>query len=255
MGKANRKFETSPKNTDDKVRELGNRKKFHPHDLISLQPKTASQEKYLDAHFSGTEVIFQDGPAGTGKSLMAMYAAFTEVFDESSPYDRVIMIRTSVESRSQGFLPGTQEEKNEPFEAPYQAISDFIINSYRENYKNLKALGYYEFMTTSHLRGLTFDDAIIIVDECQNATYEELHTVITRVGINAKVVFIGDSKQDDLKNKRGENSGFHKFKKVLALMPYDMVGFVDYGLDDIVRSGIVKEFLKADYSYTEDHSR
>lgn len=239
-----KKFSTEHE-TDQDSRELGVRKKFTTKDLISLSPKNKNQKDFIESYYTNFPIIVQDGPAGTGKTFLAMYMALTEVFDSSTPYDKLIVIRTAVETRSQGFLPGDQDEKNDPFERPYKDIVSNIVK-YNKAYDNMKALNVYEFMTTSHLRGTTFDNAIIILDEAQNGDISELSTVITRLGINSRIVVVGDSKQDDLFRKRQE-SGFEELKYIFGKMSSDSVATITYTVDDIVRSGIVREFLKASY--------
>lgn len=245
MGKKKLKFDTRNE-SDSVVHDLGNRKKFHPKDLCNISPETPTQETFFDTYYSGTPLISMTGPAGTGKSFLALYAALSEVFDESSPYDKVIVIRSAVETRKQGFVPGDQEEKNAMFEAPYEQIVKKLLPAFNDGYKHLKALGYLEFDTTGYLRGQTFDRAIILFDECQNADYEEVSTVVTRCGEYSRLVLLGDYKQGDLQRFK-QQTGFDRLHRVLNNMDGYMVGFVKFELGDIVRSGIVKEFLIADY--------
>ncbi|MBG23734.1 MAG: hypothetical protein CMF22_10465 [Idiomarinaceae bacterium] len=243
------KFDTKEE-TMEAARELGNKKKFTIHDLYALQPKSLNQEKFMDIYKSGKPVIHCSGVSGSGKTALAFYMALTEVLDESSEFDKIVMVRSAVETRKMGFLPGSLDEKAEAYEAPYRSFTQQFIK-YNNAYDNLKALGYYEFLTTSYLRGATFDNCVVICEEFQNLDYSELHTVMTRVGINSRIIFTGDNRQDDLKRQR-EKSGFEKFKKVLQAMPEHMVGFVEYQLTDVVRSGVVREFLEADYKFGED---
>lgn len=105
-------------------------------------------------------------------------------------------------------------------------------------------------MTTSFLRGQTFEDTIVFVDEVANMDYEELATIMTRLGKNTRVVFAGDFKQCDLQRKR-EKSGLGKFIRVLENMPKDEVAFIEYGIEDVVRSGIARSFLVSEYSLDE----
>lgn len=249
MAKPKQKFNVNEESEAD-AKLLGNRKKFTVHDLVSFQPKTENQKKFLEMYYSQTPVCVLRGCAGVGKTAIAFYAALTEVFDESTEYEKVVVIRSAVETRKQGFLPGSIEEKADIYEAPYKAFTEqFVV--FKSAYENMKSLGYYEFLTTSYMRGITLDNSICIIEEAQNCDYSELHTIVTRLGINSKLVVTGDSKQNDLKRQR-EKSGFEKFNKVLAQMPSEMVGFVDFTIDDVVRSGLVKEFLIADNEFGED---
>ena len=229
---------------------LGNKKKFTIHDLVTFQPKTKNQEKFLEMYYSQVPISVLRGVAGTGKTALAFYSALTEVFDSSTPFEKLVMVRSAVETRKVGFLPGSLDDKGDIYESPYKMMTEQFVK-YKSAYTNLKALGYYEFVLTSYLRGMTFDNCIVIVEEAQNLDYSELHTVITRMGINSKVIITGDSRQDDLKRQR-EKSGFEKFNKVLAQMPYDMVGFIDFEIEDVVRSELIKHFLIADHEFGGD---
>ena len=240
MGKPKLKFET----TDATIRELGNRKKFHTKDLISFQPKTNKQEQFFQSYYTQIPLILQAGSAGTGKSTIALYSALSEVLDECTEYKKVIIIRSAVETRSIGFLPGDLDEKMEPYERPYKDIVDYIL-PYANSYNNLKALGYLEFMLSTHIRGLTFDNAVIIVDEVQNMDQPELLSVMTRIGINSRMVLCGDSKQDDLFRQR-HKSGFGYLEKLFAGIDIQYRDVVQYTVDDILRSDIVRHILIAD---------
>lgn len=245
---AKKKLKFDMKNESDVViHDLGKRKKFHPHDLCNLTPKTENQGLFFDLFYSGTPVVTMTGPAGTGKSFLALYAALDLVFDEATEYDKVIIIRGAVESRKQGFLPGTQDEKDGPFETPYHQICSKILPNFKDGYNHLKALNYLEFHTTGHLRGQTFDNAIVICDEMQNCDYEELSTIMTRLGDYSRIVMLGDEKQGDLHRFKQE-SGFGRLQRVLKNMDGHYLGEVRFELGDIVRSGLVKEFLMSDYA-------
>ena len=230
--------------TVSNVSELCNKKKFHPHDLISFNP-TESQKKFFKAFHEDVPIIVQDGPAGTGKTFCALYAALSLVFDESSPYHKIIVIRSAVETRGVGFLPGTLEEKAEAYENPYKTLIS-KMTKYNNTYDYIKQLSYFEFMLTSYLRGDTFDNTIVILDEAQNLDYSEASTVVTRLGEFSRLLVVGDSRQEDLSRKK-QVSGFEQLKKVFNNMPYESTKTITYTLDDIVRSGIVKEFLKSEY--------
>jgi phosphate starvation-inducible PhoH-like protein len=243
MGKRKQKFEISPNEPKENIVQLGKRKRFHPQDLVSFAPKTERQKEFLHAYYSETPIIIQTGCAGTGKTLTSLYAAMSDVVNRDSVYERLIIIRSAVEARQQGFLPGSQEEKDEPYEEPYRAILDSIFK-FNECYDNLKSLGYVEFRTTGYLRGVTFDNAIVYIDEVQNMDFKEIETIISRLGVNSKIILSGDTKQNDLWRKR-ETSGLGKLKRVFDQMPMESVADIEYQIDDIVRSGLVKEFIRA----------
>lgn len=249
MGKPKKKFDTSGEPASN-VRELGKVKKFHPHNLISLSPMTDNQAKFLRAFYEQTPIILQDGHAGTGKSFLAVYAALSEVFEPSSEYKQLIVIRSAVQERKIGFLSGDETEKAMVFERPYRAIIDEIIKPYKSSYDNLKSLGYYDFMLSTHQRGNTYHNCIIVIDEAQNMDAAELRTIITRAGQHCKIIICGDTKQNDLERTR-EKSGFNYLRNVLKMMPYEYSKIINYSCDDIVRSGLVKQFLIADNKVTE----
>lgn len=223
-----------------------NKKSFSVHDLKNLKPKTEPQAQFFDAYFQRqVPIITQLGSAGTGKTAITLYAALSEVLDNSTYYDRIIIVRSAVQAREIGFLKGTEEEKNEVYEAPYSALCDELLKYKTNNYTNLKNKGLIEFENTSFMRGKTWNNSVIIVDECQNMNYHELCTAITRLGTDSRIVFCGDIKQKDL-HKKGDLSGLPQFINVLSRMNNESVEFVEYRPEHIVRSGLVKEFLIAE---------
>lgn len=242
MGKPKVKFKV-----EDNVKEIGVRKRFTPKDLKPFTPKTEKQAQFLKAFYSQTPIILQVGSAGTGKSMVALYAALSEVFDDATPYERVVIVRSAVETRAIGFLPGTFEEKMIPYERPFIDIIENLISysDAKKTYNNLKSLGYLEFMLTTHIRGLTFDNCIYLIEEAQNMDQQEMLSVLTRAGNNTKIVLCGDSKQDDLFRQKFK-SGFMYLKQLINHMDEKYVETIVYDIDDIVRSGLVKEILIAD---------
>jgi len=183
------------------------------------------------------------GVAGTGKTFLGIYFAIKEVLKQNSPYKKTYIIRSTVSTRDQGFLPGSLKEKMRIFESPYMAIASKVFE--RSNaYDILKTAGYVEFMTTSYLRGETFDNCILLVDEVQNMSAGELHTVMTRVGENCRIIFCGDVKQDDLTSERKrELSGLRDFTRIIRTMAE--FKFIDFQIEDIVRSKLVKSYIIA----------
>jgi predicted ribonuclease YlaK len=163
---------------------------------------------------------------------------------QKGEYEKVVIIRSAVQTREQGFMPGSKAQKEEVFEGPYLDIINDLFGR-GDAYKVLKTKGMLEFMSSSFVRGLTFDNSIIIVDECQSMTYHELDTIITRVGESSKIIFCGDTKQDDLQQSRNraDISGLHDFVRVLNNIPSFNV--VNFTVNDIVRSGLVKEYILA----------
>lgn len=213
-----------------------------PSDLKLFEPLTENQRKFFDAYSRGDYFIMLLGSAGTGKSFIACYKAIQEVFDKNSSFKRVVIVRSAVQSRDVGFTPGSLEEKMSLYEQPYMQIYHTLFNR-RDAYEGLKDAGKIEFISTSFIRGMSFDDSIIIVDECQNMNWEELSTIMTRVGYRSKIIFCGDYRQTDLYRKNADKSGLWKFHEVAKTMP--AFTSVEFTTDDIVRSSLVKDFLIA----------
>lgn len=210
--------------------------------MRKIRPITATQSDLFESYEEGYNLA-AIGTAGTGKTMCATYLALNDVLQKGE-YEKVVIIRSAVQTREQGFMPGTQAQKEAVFEAPYNDIVNDLFER-KDAYNLMKSKGMIEFKTSSFVRGLTFDNAIIIVDECQSMTYHELDSIITRVGESSKIVFCGDTKQDDLatSKNRADVTGLHDFLKVLYAIPsFDVVRF---GVNDIVRSGLVKEYILA----------
>jgi len=213
-----------------------------PSELKAFSPLTDNQMKFFDAYTRGDYFLMLTGSAGTGKSFIACYKAIEEVYDKNSSFKRVVIVRSAVQSRDVGFTPGSLEEKMSLYEQPYMQIYQTLFNR-RDAYEGLKDAGKIEFISTSFIRGMSFDDSIIIVDECQNMNWEELSTIMTRVGYRSKIIFCGDYRQTDLYRKQGDKSGLWKFHEVAKTMP--SFTSVEFTTDDIVRSSLVKDFLIA----------
>jgi len=217
--------------------------------LREIEPLTANQKKLFQTYQTGLN-LFVHGCPGTGKSFLSIYLALQELMKEDTQYKRIIILRSTVPAREVGFLPGTAEEKAAIYEIPYMGIFTELFNR-PDAYDILKEEGSIEFVTTSFLRGMSFKDSIIIVDELQNMQFEELNTVISRVGDGSKVLFLGDYYQTDLNKKRNDTSGYIKFKRILEMI--DLFGFVEMDITDIVRSLLVKKYIIARIKYEESH--
>lgn len=204
---------------------------------------TTTQEEVFYAYGSGLNIA-AIGTAGTGKTFVAMYLALSDVLE--GEYDKVIIIRSAVQTRDQGFMPGTLAEKEQYFEGPYIDIATDLFER-KDAYKILKQKGQVEFMTSSFVRGKTFDNAVIIVDEAQNFTYHEASSIITRLGGNSRIIFCGDTKQNDLVKTKYDVSGFGPFINILRKMK--SFGVIEFVPEDIVRGTIVKEFILAEESF------
>jgi phosphate starvation-inducible protein PhoH len=215
------------------------KKKFTGHDIKRITPLTDSQMYAFQEWAQGQNIVLE-GFAGTGKTFLSLYLALHTVFDPSTPQDKIIIIRSSVPTREIGHLPGTESEKNSVYESPYIQICDQLFH-WRNSYKNLKDIGIIEFHNTSFLRGMTFDNAVVIFDEFQSATDHEETTVASRIGTDSRLIVCGD----DLQNDIGRKSGGNEFIRILRKM--QSVSFIDFALEDIVRGGFCKEFLMAKY--------
>lgn len=210
--------------------------------MKKIQPITSTQEILFDSYKQGYNIA-AIGTAGTGKTMCALYLALSDVI-ESNRYEKVIVIRSAVQTREQGFMPGSLKEKISYYETPYIDIVNDLFGR-ADAYSVLKQKGCVEFMSSSFVRGLTFDNSIIVVDECQSMTYHELDSIITRVGESSKIIFCGDMKQDDLKQSknRADVSGLKDFIRVINKI--DSFEVIEFGVSDIVRSGLVKEYIIA----------
>lgn len=210
-------------------------------DLQVFNPLTANQTKFFELYKQGTQAIMLHGAAGTGKTFIALYKALEEVMDKGNPYEKVVIVRSVVPSREIGHLPGDEKEKTDVYVAPYRAVCQDLFNV-EQAYDRLVEQKNIEFMITSFVRGITIDNAVIIVDECQNMNFQELSSIITRVGERSKIIFCGDFKQTDL-NRKHDQSGLRDFVDVINRMP--SFRNVEFGIEDIVRSALVKEFIVA----------
>lgn len=207
-----------------------------------IMPMTEAQKAAFESWEDGYNIMLH-GIAGTGKTFLALYFALSEMQARNNDHKKVFIIRSTVSSRNQGFMPGTQKQKEAVYEEPYSPICT-ILYGRGDAYQVLKQKGMIEFRSTSFLRGVTFDDCIIVVDEMQNMSDGELHTIMTRVGQNCKIIFAGDIKQDDLTSKRfNEESGLADFMRIIGSM--EQFDFVEFFADDIVRSDLVKSYIIA----------
>ena len=212
--------------------------------LVDITPLTKNQEKFFDAYKDGKNV-FGYGCAGTGKTFIALYLALQDVLSDTTPYKKVYIFRSLVSTREIGFLPGDHEDKSLLYQIPYKNMVKYMFEMPSEAdfemlYGNLKAQETIGFWSTSFIRGTTLDRAIVIVDEFQNLNFHELDSIITRIGTDSKIMFCGDATQTDL-IKQNERNGIHDFMNVLRIMP--SVDIIEFGVEDIVRSGLCKEYL------------
>ena len=213
--------------------------------MKQISPMTDNQERLFESYQQGKNIL-AIGSAGTGKTYISLYLALKDVM-EKNQYKKIIVIRSSVQSREQGHMPGDAKEKLSHFEAPYtDIVNDLFARG--DAYQIMKQKNMIEFMSTSFIRGLTFDNALILVDECQNMRWDEIRTIMTRVGEGSRIILCGDTKQDDLacSKNRLDVSGLRQFKRVIDKMGTKCFDTVEFTVDDIVRSGLVKEFIMAE---------
>ena len=219
-------------------------KEINHNNLVTVKPITDNQKLVFETWKKGKNQ-FLFGAAGTGKTFVSLYLALQDVMDLKKPYDKVVLVRSLIPTREIGFLPGDEEDKAALYQVPYQNMVQFMFEMQNEQqfnnlYDRLKGQGTLYFLSTSFLRGLTFDNSIIIVDECQNLNFHELDTIITRVGQDSKIVFCGDFAQSDLQ-KTNEKNGLHDFLRILEEM--EEFNCTEFTIGDIVRSGFVRSYL------------
>ena len=213
-------------------------RKLRIDDLCTFDALTENQKLARTAWKDGDHLVLS-GSAGTGKTFNALYMALEDVLDKGKSWEKIYIIRSVVPTREVGFLPGTAEEKLAPFIAPYQNICGELFDR-QGAYNQLVEQGVIQFYSTSFIRGITLDNAIIIVDEMQNLTFHELDSVITRVGVDSKIIFAGDFYQSDFV-KKSDKDGFHDFLNIIEVMKNFTI--VEFGWEDIVRSDFVRDYI------------
>ena len=214
--------------------------------LVDIDPLNDNQKRLFNSYKEGKHLVAY-GCAGTGKTFITLFNALKDVLDENTPYERIYLVRSLVATREIGFLPGSHEDKADIYQIPYKNMVKYMFEmptdtDFEMLYGNLKAQGTISFWSTSFIRGTTLDNAIIIVDEFQNLNFHELDSIITRIGQESKIMFCGDATQSDL-IKSAEKNGIADFMRILRTMP--SMDIIEFGVEDIVRSGLCKEYLLA----------
>jgi len=215
--------------------------------MVKVEPLTPNQEKIFKSWDEGKH-LFIYGAAGTGKTFCAMYKALYDCLKSAPSYENVYIVRSLVATREIGFLPGDHEDKSSLYQIPYKNMVKYMFEAGNDNefemlYGSLKQQETIKFWSTSFLRGVTLDNAVVIIDEMQNLNFHELDSIITRVGENTRIVFCGDAMQTDLVRDK-EKNGIHDFMRILEVMPDDF-DMIEMGVDDICRSGLVRNYLIA----------
>ena len=241
-----KKTEQQPIGVGLTAKQMKRKKPINADMLRDIEPLTENQQKLFESYSEGKNIIAY-GAAGTGKTFITLYNALCDVLDPSTPYEKIYIVRSLVSTREIGFLPGDHEDKSTLYQIPYKNMVKYMFElpsaaDFEMLYGNLKAQETISFWSTSFIRGTTFDRAIIIVDEFQNLNFHELDSIMTRVGENTKIMFCGDATQTDL-IKQNERNGIVDFMRVLRLM--SSIDIIEFGVEDIVRSGLVKEFILA----------
>ena len=226
------------------AKQLRRKKPYNSDMMVPIEPITPNQRTAF-AHYNEGKNLFLYGAAGTGKTFITLYMALKQVLDPLTPYNKVVLVRSLVSTREIGFLPGDHEDKSALYQIPYKNMVKYMFelatdNDFEMLWGNLKAQESVTFWSTSFIRGTTLDASIVIVDESQNLNFHELDSIITRVGEDTKIMFCGDVAQTDL-IKTNEKNGILDFQKIITRMPeFEQV---EFGVDDIVRSGLVKSYI------------
>ncbi len=227
------------------AKQMRRKKPINTDMLVDIEPLTDNQKVLFDAYDEGKN-IFAYGAAGTGKTFISLYKALQDVLNDETPYEKLYIVRSLVSTREIGFLPGDHDDKSALYQIPYKNMVKYMFEmatdaDFEMLYGNLKTQETISFWSTSFIRGTTMDNCIVLVDEMQNLNFHELDSIITRVGDNCKIIFCGDATQTDL-TKSYEKDGIIDFKKIIEVMEEDF-GVIEFGLDDIVRSGLVRNYL------------
>lgn len=220
-----------------------NQMKVLPDELEFFEPITDTQEEVWEAWKEGCNLVLT-GSAGTGKTFIAMYLALRELLAHPESYRKIVVMRSVVPTREIGFLPGDADAKKESYTIPYKAIFNEMFG-YEGAWGKMITAKKVQFESTSFIRGTTFDNSIVIVDEMQNCNFHELDSIITRIGLDSKIIFCGDYLQSDFKYE-DERNGIIKFLTIIEQMQYFKM--FQFGWDDIVRSDLVR-----DYIMTKEH--
>jgi predicted ribonuclease YlaK len=246
MARKRRNNDNQPIGVGYTSKQMKRRKPISADYLIDVEPLTENQRKLFESYKNGKHLVAY-GCAGTGKTFISLYNALKDVLDETTPYEQIYVVRSLVATREIGFLPGDHDDKSALYQIPYKNMVKYMFQmpsdaDFEMLYGNLKSQETVKFWSTSFIRGTTLDNSIIIVDEYQNLNFHELDSIITRVGENSRIIFCGDATQSDLV-KTNERNGISDFMNILRKM--ESFDIIEFGVDDICRSGLVKEYIVA----------
>ena len=241
-----KKKTTDPIGVGLTAKQMKRKKPINTAMMRDIEPLTPNQQILFNAYAENKNLVAY-GCAGTGKTFITLYNALKDVLDQETPYEKVYIVRSLIATREIGFLPGDHEDKSTLYQLPYKAMVKYMFEMPTEAdfemlYGNLRAQDSIDFWSTSFIRGTTFDKSIIIVDEYQNLNYHELDSIMTRVGQDSKIMFCGDATQSDLV-RENERNGIVDFMRILRMM--SSMEVIEFGVEDIVRSGLVKEYILA----------
>ena len=241
-----KKKTTDPIGVGMTAKQMKRKKPINTDLMRDIEPLTQNQQILFNAYAENKNLVAY-GCAGTGKTFITLYNALRDVLSQTTPYEKIYIVRSLVATREIGFLPGDHDDKSLLYQIPYKHMVKYMFEmstdaDFEMLYGNLKTQGTIDFWSTSFIRGTTFDNAIIIVDEFQNLNYHELDSIMTRVGQDSKIMFCGDATQSDL-TKTNERNGIMDFMRIIRLMP--SLDIIEFGVEDIVRSGLVKEYILA----------
>ena len=228
------------------AKQMKRKKPINADMMREIGPLTSNQQTLFDSYAEDKNLVAY-GCAGTGKTFITLYNALRDVLDPETPYEKVYIVRSLIPTREIGFLPGDHEDKATLYQLPYKTMVKYMFEMPTEAdfemlYGYLRAQDTIDFWSTSFIRGTTFEKSIIIVDEYQNLNYHELDSIMTRVGQDSKIMFCGDAIQSDL-IRENERNGIVDFMRILRLM--SSMEVIEFGVEDIVRSGLVKEYILA----------
>jgi len=230
-----------PKAQKNKKKVATNKVSTLNFELQKIYPKTENQEKTFELYNQGKNLVLY-GSAGAGKSYLSLFLGLKDLL-HNSYYNKIVIIRSAVPSRDIGFLPGNEKEKMAVYEAPYRAIVSDLFGR-DDAYEILKQKDYIQFESSSFLRGMTYSNSLIFVDEIENFSYSELNTILSRLGDGSRIILAGDIKQCDF-NSRRETSCMPELLQIAGEMGEEYFGVVEFTIEDCVRSGFAKAYLQA----------